>query len=110
VATHKKKINKGKNKRKINRGKNKKKLKTTKKIPDILEYEGYKIGQEIWVKLDIYGGEEWGFGSISQFFPTDTIQPSFDFYDKIRKRFATGAVANIAESPPKRWLNKLSYS
>ena len=89
-----------------NPGKNKKKVKTKVKIPDVTEWGGYELGQEVWVKLEIYGTEEWGFGKIISLNPKDSIQPSFDFFDKIRKRYATGAIANIAETPPKRWLNK----
>ncbi len=90
-----------------NVGKNKKKLKSQKKLPELLEYEGYEIGQEVWVKLEIYGTEEWAFGAIDHFWPKDKIEPSFTFYDKIKKRFATGAVRNITNSPPKRWMAKM---
>ncbi len=85
-----------------------KKLKsTTKRVPSILEYAGYEIGQEVWVRTDPYGSEEWAFGAILEFHPKDSVEPSFSLFDKIRKRYATGAISKIAESPPKRWMGKM---
>lgn len=92
--------------KKRNPGKNKKRIKAQPKTPAVTEWDGYQLGQEVWVKLEIYGTEEWGFGSILGFYPKDSIEPSFDFFDKIRKRYATGAISNISDSPPKRWMNK----
>ena len=93
--------------KKRNPGRNKKKTKSTRKEPSILEYEGYELGQEVWVRTDPYGTEEWAFGAILEFHPTDRVEPSFSFFDKIRKRFATGAISKIAMVPPKRWLGKV---
>jgi hypothetical protein len=92
---------------KRNPGRNKKRVVTKKEIVGPAEYEGYKLTQEVWVRMDIYGGTEWAFGPIRQFHPKDSIQPSFSFYDKVRKRFATAPVANIEESPPKKWTAKI---
>ena len=90
-----------------NAGKNKKKMKTVPKVPDLLEYKGYKIGQEVWVRMEIYGTEEWAYGAINYFYPKDRVEPSFTFYDKVKKRYATGAIRNITDSPPKRWMSKI---
>ena len=95
-------------KKKRNPGRNKKKTIVAKKQPDILEYAGYEIGQEVWVRTDPYGSEEWAFGAILEFHPKDSTEPSFSIFDKIRKRFAVGAISKIAESPPKRWMGKLN--
>ena len=92
--------------KKRNPGRNKKKIKTVKKQPSILEYAGYELGQEVWVRTDPYGTEEWAYGSILEFYPTDRVEPSFSFFDKVRKRFAVGAISKIEVVPPKRWLTK----
>lgn len=90
-----------------NPGKNKKKV-ATKKLPvGPLEFQGFELGQEVWVQLDIYGTTEWGFGSIMKFHPKDSIEPSFSFFDKIKKRFTVGAISKIADSPPKKWMGKV---
>ena len=72
-----------------------------------MEFGGYKIGQEVWARMDIYGGTEWAFGAIYQFHPTDSISPSFSFFDKVRKRYAVAPIENIAPSPPKKWMSKV---
>jgi hypothetical protein len=76
--------------------------------PMVTEWDGLSAGDEVWVRLDPYGTEEWGFGAIIEFFPKDKIEVSFDFFDKVKKRFTTGAISKIAETPPKRWLGKVS--
>lgn len=87
--------------------KRKKKIKPVPKENEIQEYGGYTLGQEVWVMLHRYGREEWGYGTILGFYPKDKTEPSFDFFDKLEKRYTTGAISNIAESPPKRWLGKV---
>lgn len=89
-----------------NTGRNKKSVKSAREIPGPREYGGYELGQEVWVQMDIYGGVEWAFGAILQFHPGDKIEPSFSFFDKVRKRYATGCVSKIAKSPPKKWMQK----
>ena len=93
--------------KKRNPGKNKKKLASQHKEPDIKEWGGYVLGQEVWVKLENYGTEEWVFGAIRQFSPLDSIEPSFELFDKIKKRFTTAAIRNIAPSPPKKWMKRV---
>ena len=89
-----------------NPGKNKRKVKTEKVQHGPSEFAGYELGQEVWVRLDIYGGTEYGFGAISAFHPKDKTEPSFSFFDKIKKRFTVGPVANIVDKPPKKWMAK----
>lgn len=89
-----------------NPGRKKKSVKSTREIPGPREYEGYELGQEVWVKMDIYGGTEWAFGAIMQFHPNDKTEPSFSLFDKVRKRYAVGCISNIAKSPPKKWMAK----
>ena len=93
--------------KKRNPGKNKKRVASRRKEPDIKEWGGYELGQEVWVRMDIYGGVEWAFGAIYEFHPKDKIEPSFSLFDKIRKRYAVGAISKIAKSPPKKWMGKL---
>jgi len=83
------------------------KVATKKEQVGPLEFQGYEIGQEVWVRMDIYGGTEYAFGAIYQFHPTDTIEPSFSLFDKVRKRYAVAPVNNIIISPPKKWMGKL---
>jgi len=90
-----------------NPGKNKKKLVSKKEPEAIQEFAGFRIGQEVWVRMDIYGTTEWAFGSIIKFHPTDKMEPSFSFFDKIKKRWTVGALSKITESPPKKWMGKL---
>ena len=85
-----------------------KKKVVAKEIKGPQEYAGYTLGQEVWVRMDIYGGIEWAFGSIMQFHPDDNTEPSFSLFDKVRKRYAVGAINNIADSPPKKWMSKVS--
>ncbi len=94
--------------RKRNPGKNKKKVASKRRQPSILEYEGYELGQEVWVRTDPYGTEEWAFGAILEFHPSDSTEPSFSLFDKIRKRFAVGAISKIQDAPPKKWIRKLN--
>ena len=94
--------------KKRNPGRNKKKVATKKEQVGPLEFQGYEIGQEVWVRMDIYGGTEYAFGAIYQFHPTDTIEPSFSLFDKVRKRYAVAPVGNIVPSPPKKWMSKAS--
>ncbi len=94
-------------KKKRNPGRNKKKIATKKVQLGPLEFQGYKIGQEVWVMMPIMSSEEWAFGTISQFHPGDKQEPSFSFFDKVKRRYAIGAVSRIAESPPKKWLAKI---
>tara|TARA_B100001094_G_C17859865_1_gene636882 strand:+ start:287 stop:583 length:297 start_codon:yes stop_codon:yes gene_type:complete len=93
--------------KKRNPGRNKKKVLKKQEQKGPLEYKGYQIGQEVWVRMDIYGGTEWAFGSIYQFHPDDSIEPSFSLFDKIRKRYAVAPVGNISVSPPKKWMGKV---
>jgi len=84
--------------------------KTVKKAPEPKgpqEWGGYKVGQEVWVMMPISGTQEWAFGSITQIHPSDKTEPSFSFFDKVRKRYAIGALSRIAEHPPKKWMAKI---
>ena len=72
----------------------------------LLAFQCEDLGQEVWVKMDIYGGTEWAFGAIMQFHPDDKTEPSFSLFDKVRKRYAVGCISNIAKSPPKKWMAK----
>lgn len=93
--------------KKRNPGKNKKRVAQKRELSGPREYEGYEIGQEVWVRMDIYGGVEWAFGSIMQFHPNDNTEPSFSLFDKIRKRYAVGCISKIAPTPPKKWMSKI---
>lgn len=93
--------------KKRNPGKNKKKIPQQRELSGPREYGGYEIGQEVWVRMDIYGGTEWAFGAIMQFHPLDKTAPSFSLFDKVRKRYAVAPVENIAASPPKKWMSKV---
>ncbi len=93
--------------KKRNPGKNKKRVAQKRELSGPREYEGYEIGQEVWVRMDIYGGVEWAFGSIMQFHPNDNTEPSFSLFDKIRKRYAVGCISKIAPAPPKKWMSKI---
>jgi hypothetical protein len=84
------------------------KSKVVKRDPGVLEYGGYKLGQEVWVRLELFGGkEDWGFGTIYSFHPTDSVEPSFTFFDKLKKKWGCAAVSGITESPPKKWMRKI---
>ncbi len=89
------------------KGRRKKKVKTTHEPIGPQEWGGYKVGQEVWVMMPMSGTEEWGFGAITQLHPADQTEPSFSFFDKVRKRYAIGALSRIAERPPKRWMAKI---
>lgn len=70
------------------------------------EFAGFTLGQEVWCRMDIYGTVEYAFGTIYCFHPKDSVEPSFSFFDKVRKRYATGAISKIVDRPPKKWMSK----
>ena len=89
------------------KGRHKKRVKKVQEPKGPQEWGGYRVGQEVWVMLPMSGTEEWGYGTITQLHPTDQTEPSFSFFDKVRKRYAIGALSRIAERPPKKWMSRV---
>jgi len=73
--------------------------------PGPLEYEGWKLGQEVWCKR--FPTEELACGPITKICLTDS-EPCFTFVDKFSGSYRMALFSSIIPIPTKAMWNKLN--